>query len=364
MHGHNKAFESDPFSYVRRYAINHLSMKVYGEKDAFDFNDKQQFDALDRPLPGQYSAYSGQVRQDKAAIEAAGEGYFDLEPVSLQGGTVIYLRFVVPGKYEPAVEYGGQARGADPAIDAYWLGYVMPGMQGSGKARIPFVDLPKTAPAHPLMLTGAMNGCSLVVTLHPTDPTMLRVYHDSCHQKNTFEDDIVIARIDYTDEAYASANRRAPLLAPSAPTPAPGGARARSSSVGAPPPVMKADSRARSGSIGSAPVTALAEPMACIRTSYGDMEQYLSVQSGSGSAVPNNSVRVRTSFNFLYYDRTLAKWVAVSQPLETQPSVAQPVKSFFETETTFKSRQKAFRRRGVQVASPPSSPPWQGVLPY
>jgi hypothetical protein len=355
VHGHNAAFTGAPFQYVSRYAINHLAMKVYGEKDAYDFDDAPRFDERGRPIPGQYSAYSNRVNQAKGAIELAKEGYFDLEPMALEGRTTIFLRYVVPGQYAPAVAYGGLPRGADPAIRAYWLGYLMPGLQGAGKARIPFVDLPKGAPAHPLMMTGSMNGCSLVVTQHPGDPSLLRVYHDSVHGRDTFKDDIVYARIDYQDELYASANRAAAARAAT-----PASVRPRSASLGG-GGAPSGGSRPRSASVSTAAV----DPIPCVRYSYGDAALYEQVHSGSAvSGIANTDVKVRVAFNFLYFDAGVGKWTAVSQPLETQPTSAQPVKAWYERQGAFEERQKAFRRKGTQVAMPPSRPPWQAVIPY
>jgi len=283
MHGHNGSFTGDPFQYVSRYAINHLAMKVYGEKDAYDFDDKPRFDERGRALPGAYSAYNDRVNQAKAAI--------------------------------------------------------------------PFVDLPKTAPAHRLMLTGAMNGCSLVVTQHPGDPTRLRVYHDSCHGVDTFKDDIVYARIDYEDEGYASANGRA------------GPARARSASVGG--PVAPPAPRARSASVGGDAPARAGQPIACVRSAYGDAAQYEQVHAGSAvSGISNTDVQVRTSFNFLWFDAAVGKWTAISQPLETQAASAQPVRAWYETADKFTARQKAFRRKGTQVLMPPARAPWRAVIPY
>lgn len=343
MHGHNKSFASDPFAYCQRYAINHLSMKVHGEKDRHDFDGEVlTYDNLGRVIPGPSSAYFQQVGQAKRSIELAGHGQFDLEPVTLEGRTVIYLRFVVPGQFAPKVEYGGLERGSDAPLSAYWLGYEFPGIQGAGKARIPYVDLPKTNPAHRLMLTGAMNGCSMVITEHPNDPTKLRVYHDSVHGIDTFKDDIVYGRIDYIDEGYASANKRAPLL------------RALNAPV----------TRTRSGSVGDKSGVQPLAPIPCVRTSYGDLAQYRAVESGSGSTIPGTAVQVRTSLNFLYFDATVNKWTAVSQALETQKTTSQPAKAWYESSDTFKRRQKAYDRRGVQVAMVPSTPPWRATLPY
>jgi hypothetical protein len=88
------------------------------------------------------------------------------------------------------------------------------------------------------------------------------------------------------------------------------------------------------------------------------------VASSGGNGSAGTSVKVRTSFNFLYYDAGLSHWVAVSQPLETQPAVAQPVQGWFESEATFKGRQKNHQRRGIHVAMPPSSPAWHEMIPY
>jgi hypothetical protein len=346
MHGHNKAFESDPFGYVERIAINHLAMKVYGEKTARDFSDSNRYDELGRIIPGGYSAYNNQVNTAKKAVEAAKAGEFDLEPVSLQGAHAVFLRFVVPGVYAPSVEYGGLGRGADPSIKAYWLGYLMPGLQGAGKDRIPYVDLPKAGPARKLMLTGAMNGCSMVVTQHPDDPTLLRVYHDSAHGRDTFKDDVVYARIDYTDEGYASSN--APVAAALSAT---AGAAAAAAAPGAP---------ARVGA--PPPVRAPAAP-GCVRYSYGDMEGFAAASSGA-PAQGNLSVKVRTSFNFLYFDEATGHWVAVSQPLETLPAVARPVIGWFESRADFDKREQAHQTGGTAVALAPSSPPWKAQIPY
>lgn len=360
MHGHNKEFEVNPFGYISRKAINHMAMKVHGEKTAFDFDDANRYDDRGRIIPGSYGIYNNQVNRAKAAIELAKVGEFDLEPVAFQGGTSIFLRFVVPNVYAPRMEYGGEARGADPSIKAYWLGYLMPGLQGAGKEKMPFVDLPKVAPAQKLMLTGAMNGCSLIVTRHPNDPTLLRVYHDSVHGQDTFQDDVVIARIDYTNEGFASNNLMAPVQGPRA---IPSPIRARSGSVVSAPVTATTQTRARSssGDIGSENYAPLIIP--CVRHSYGDMEEFAAID-GKAAAHGNLNVKVRTSFNFLYFDDETKHWVAVSQPLETLPAVAQPVKGWFETKKVFDQRQQTHRAGGTAVAMPPSSPPWEAQVPY
>ncbi|MEN9866609.1 MAG: hypothetical protein RL748_2199, partial [Pseudomonadota bacterium] len=104
-------------------------------------------------------------------------------------------------------------------------------------------------------------------------------------------------------------------------------------------------------------------PAACIRFSYGDNAQYAQAHGGGGG-VANTDVQVRTSFNFLYFDTATNHWVAVSQPLETQPTTAQPVKGWFESSEAFAERQKSFRRKGTQVAMPPARAPWREMIPY
>lgn len=350
MHGHNKAFASDPAAYLRKIAVNHLSMKVYGQKDQFDFPDARRFTPEGRPLPGAYAAYLAQVDQAIRTIIAAKVASFDLEPCGLQGRHVAYLRFVVPGRFAPTLdEYGGLPRGADPPFKAYWLGYLQASLQGLGKDRIPFVDLPKLAPAHRFVLTGAMNGCSLVVTEHPTDPLKLRVYHDSVHGADTFRDDVVYARIDYTaGQPHASANRRAALLqgTPRADLPARPALKRALSSTGpdhVPPPLT------RSRSLGAPGVDSAPEAASCVHLAYGN--------GAPGAAL-------RTSFNLLYFDAAGAQWMAVSQALDVQPSTAQPVKSFFERQSAFEARQKAHQRMGVQVLMPAGSPVQCVPIPY
>jgi hypothetical protein len=70
--------------------------------------------------------------------------------------------------------------------------------------QIPRITLKKYAPVHTIMFTGAMNGCSLVVTQAP-DPQAYWVFHDSVHDRETFAGGAagrVLLRLDFEDSRY------------------------------------------------------------------------------------------------------------------------------------------------------------------
>ncbi|WP_163834308.1 anthrax toxin-like adenylyl cyclase domain-containing protein [Spartinivicinus ruber] len=93
---------------------------------------------------------------------------------------------------------------------AYYLPYTGAGPQGQ---HVPYVDIPKQNPDHNFVFTGGLNGCSVIVCKHPTDPTKLRVYHDSDPEgknlkkgeKKPYANEDVLVRLDESiyDADYA-----------------------------------------------------------------------------------------------------------------------------------------------------------------
>jgi hypothetical protein len=169
MNGKNLVFASDPFGFASLCPINPLNMRAC--------NTTPQT--------------SAQALQRLGTLDVIRDAYFDLEPVSVSSQEV-NLRAVFPG-----TTFVPQGRTADTPIHCYWVPYRSHGVQGVGIGNVPYVDLPTNAPLYPLMLTGAMNGCSLVITIPNGAVNSIRVYHDSMHQAATFAGENVVARLDF-----------------------------------------------------------------------------------------------------------------------------------------------------------------------
>ncbi|KAL7265851.1 hypothetical protein RUND412_011621, partial [Rhizina undulata] len=84
---------------------------------------------------------------------------------------------------------------------AYYLGYKA-GNQLS--PRPAWVDIPRNAVEGTFLFTGSLSGCSVVVTEHPTDPTLYRVFHDSRLESSLFYDHVIMA-VDFLDYRFQNA---------------------------------------------------------------------------------------------------------------------------------------------------------------
>jgi hypothetical protein len=165
MNGKNLVFQTDPFSFASQHPINPLNMKLC------NVTPKNQAGSLAR----------------QGSLDTIRDAYFDLEPESNSS-----LQAAFPG-----TEYVPQGLAKETPIHCYWVPYRSHGVQGSGIGNVPYVDLPTTNPTYNIMLTGAMNGCSLVVTRATPTANTIRVYHDSKHEATTFQGQNVVARLDF-----------------------------------------------------------------------------------------------------------------------------------------------------------------------
>ncbi len=169
MNGKNLLFQMDPFDFASTNPINPLNMKVSNVTPAT----------------------TGQALARLGTLDAIRDGYFDLEPLSVTSNQV-HLRAAFPG-----TSFVPQGPRADPLLHCYWVPYRSHSVQGAGIGNVPWVDLPTVAPLYNIMLTGAMNGCSLVVTIPAGAVNSIRVYHDSLHHPATFAGVNVVARLDF-----------------------------------------------------------------------------------------------------------------------------------------------------------------------
>jgi hypothetical protein len=201
----NQSFCQDPWAFAQRNAIRTLSLMP----DAVKTATPEDPIALPQPpdwKPPRWSIESGskvsydgalQLRQQfERWVAALGDhAQFDLETTFVGGEPSLDLRIVFP---EHRINPKGNP------IDAYWLPYIMPSMQRTLDT-IPRVTLKRLGPPYTIMFTGATNGCSLVVTQPPHDPGSLWVFHDSVHDRETFENEAagrVLLRLDYEDSRY------------------------------------------------------------------------------------------------------------------------------------------------------------------
>ncbi|MCX4028407.1 hypothetical protein H0A36_15800 [Endozoicomonas sp. SM1973] len=85
-------------------------------------------------------------------------------------------------------------------IGGYYIPFTPDRSQGG---LVGYVDIPKTNPEYNFAFTPGLNGCSIIVTKHPTDQTKLRVYHDSDPEGKNFKnegkpysDEDILLRLD------------------------------------------------------------------------------------------------------------------------------------------------------------------------
>ncbi len=168
MFGNNAYFIADPFNYVKQCVINNTNL---GPSSGHNMSELE-------------------VRNLLAEMEQAKKGYFDLEQEVINGHMNVRLHSIVGNSHS-------SRRGMEKWIQAYYLGYQMPGVQKDGLQRIPRVDIPRTNPTHNFLFTGAMNGCSLIITEPANQLNTLRVWHDSVKNVDTFKNETVVLRLDY-----------------------------------------------------------------------------------------------------------------------------------------------------------------------
>ncbi len=170
MNGKNLVFALDPFAFASSSPINPTNMKACNTT----------------------SATLSQALAQMGRLDTIRDAHFDLEPVSMASNQVL-LRAAFPG----TVCAPPPSPSVDPLLHCYWVPYRSHGVQGAGIANVPYVDLPTAAPLYNVMFTGAMNGCSLVITIEPNAVNTIRVFHDSMHQATTFAAANVVARLDF-----------------------------------------------------------------------------------------------------------------------------------------------------------------------
>jgi hypothetical protein len=166
MKGYNAEFMKKPFEFAQTYPLNNMSMRSENSDSVGQTTSTRNLDLL----------------------ATLGKGYFDLQPEAAMGIENIYLTPILGGTVPTGL-------GAEPLIEAYFVGYLAPGPQGAGTANIPYVDMPAINPPVKYMFTGGMQGCSLVVTQQPGG--IIRVWHDSVHGGMTFAGHTVVLRLDY-----------------------------------------------------------------------------------------------------------------------------------------------------------------------
>lgn len=162
----NKAFEADPEGFANTHIINVMNTEPPGgEYDTINRNN---------PLEGRISS-------------------FRMTPT--RNGNTVRLEAVPVDRTKPS------------DIQAVNLPFM-------GNSKSPgYVDIQKDDPAADFVFTGQLTGCSIIVTEHPSDPSLLRVYHDprppapdaTDQSRSTdghprpYADTHIYARVDYPD---------------------------------------------------------------------------------------------------------------------------------------------------------------------
>ncbi|KIP08609.1 hypothetical protein PHLGIDRAFT_373427 [Phlebiopsis gigantea 11061_1 CR5-6] len=113
-----------------------------------------------------------------------------------------YFQFVVnPTGKQGVISYDIKWAGATPSANTVWaynLDYYA-GAQTNSKPA--FLDIPKTVAEKTLLFTGALTGCSVIVT--SLDANTYRVFHDSRLESSLFYDNVVMA-VDWSDYSVFS----------------------------------------------------------------------------------------------------------------------------------------------------------------
>ncbi|WP_163833448.1 putative adhesin [Spartinivicinus ruber] len=119
-------------------------------------------------------------------------------PANPLEGRIVPFRFTSDGNKPVKLQAVPEELATPQDIRAYHLPY-----NGDQSKGVPFVDIPKTDPAADQLFTGGLNGCSIIVADHPTNSTLLRVYHDAHPTKNVaakpYHNSHIYGRVDYDD---------------------------------------------------------------------------------------------------------------------------------------------------------------------
>jgi hypothetical protein len=141
--GHNAAFLQNPFGYIQKNPINQQDLEGFAWKRA-DASARQKEDA-------------------RVIMQTLGT---ELSIDLLYTGNKDVLFCLCDARF-PAPK--------ETPINVYWVPFKTGKLETL--ADIGFADVPKQNPAYDFVFTPGMNGCSLVVTEHPSDATLFRVYH-------------------------------------------------------------------------------------------------------------------------------------------------------------------------------------------
>ena len=92
----------------------------------------------------------------------------------------------------------------ESAQPAQWLGYLGSGAQDTAD-KVPSISVPASGPAAgkpAIVLTGALNGCSIIATADPAVQGNILFYHDSAPKEHLVPppDTAALARLDYSKE--------------------------------------------------------------------------------------------------------------------------------------------------------------------
>jgi hypothetical protein len=164
----NAQFLADPVAFLASNLISHLEFDLY-------------------VFGKDFAAERGQRHRAGAVLmEFQDAGTIDLDLVKMSGWFSSYylLRPIIRSQVAAAITLNQPQK--DQLTDALppdppnvIRGYYFPYKTGTvtSVADMGFVDIPKTAPAHSFAFTGAMQGCSIVVTDSPASGAHYRVYH-------------------------------------------------------------------------------------------------------------------------------------------------------------------------------------------
>jgi len=206
MNGSNIVFAADPFSFAQGFAISAMSMSVSNESALLPGTAKTIFNFVfttDHEYAAQNQLF-GAKRAILANVDRKQRAKFDLEPSPYPN--MLFFRACAPK--EGAIP---TYQGTEAPLRGFWCPYIPIGSQGNNP---PFVEVPRALPDRNFVFTGAMNGCSIVVT----DPGNgnIRLYHDSTHNMNLFANMNVITSLGYDAPSSNCANLYASAGPPNA----------------------------------------------------------------------------------------------------------------------------------------------------
>jgi hypothetical protein len=164
----NKAFTDDPVAFLASNLVSHLEFDLYVFGKDY------------------VAERSHRHRAGAVLMEFQDAGTIDLDLVKMSGWFSSYylLRPIIRTQVGAATTLTQPQRDAlaeqlPPDPPNVIRGYYFPYKTGtvSSTADMGWVDIPKNAPAHTFAFTGAMQGCSIVVTDSPASGAHFRVFH-------------------------------------------------------------------------------------------------------------------------------------------------------------------------------------------